>query len=299
MEALERRLASAEASATGVSVVGTNNSSLVGAPTTGSGGGGNSGVGNNSHLHHHRSHHSGRSRSATTSEAEEDEEDEEEEEEDVGMDSTEENDLDLKPLRPPRTKHGGGGHNRPKVSAGDSVSVVVEGGGGKEEVKEIDGTVSDPLYEEDIIEGFSFAAFKSYEDLEVRHEKIKWRNGGNNNEGLTSETNPSARPSVRRHSSPPAARGIKCQREARNREGEEDRIRRFLLLSLPLFSRKCIFSLALNLPTLCLPSLVRSCPTLLQTRPRRDYRPLLPFSSPPLQLATRKKECVVVEARGP
>ena len=103
MEALERRLASAEASATGVSVVGTNNSSLVGAPTTGSGGGGNGGGGNNSHLHHHRSHHSGRSRSATTSEAEEDEEDEEEEEEDVGMDSTEENDLDLKPLRPPRT----------------------------------------------------------------------------------------------------------------------------------------------------------------------------------------------------
>ena len=34
--------------------------------------------------------------------------------------------------------------------------------------KKVKETLKEPLYEEDIIEGFSFAAFKTYEDLEVR-----------------------------------------------------------------------------------------------------------------------------------
>ena len=35
--------------------------------------------------------------------------------------------------------------------------------------KKVKETLKEPLYEEDIIEGFSFAAFKTYEDLEVSH----------------------------------------------------------------------------------------------------------------------------------
>ena len=60
--------------------------------------------------------------------------------------------LKLKPPRPPRPK---------KV---------------KEKVKEkldlletkVQETLKDPLYEEDIVEGFSFCSFNTYEDLEVR-----------------------------------------------------------------------------------------------------------------------------------
>lgn len=118
----------------------------------------------NNHNSHHRllggtgsggggSNH--RSRSATTSEAED-------EDEDRGMDSTEECDLDLKPLRPPRAKK-----KEQRQQQQD---------GGKE-VREIDGTLSEPLYEEDIIEGFSFAAFKTYEDLEVRRKTLWGRRG--------------------------------------------------------------------------------------------------------------------------
>ena len=33
--------------------------------------------------------------------------------------------------------------------------------------KKVRETLKDPLYEEDIIEGFSFAAFENYDDLEV------------------------------------------------------------------------------------------------------------------------------------
>ncbi len=74
---------------------------------------------------------------ATTSEGENEEVDEEDDGND--LDSTEENDVDLKPLRPPR----------------------------KHKVKEIEAPLKEPLYEEDIVEGFSFAAFKTYEDLQV------------------------------------------------------------------------------------------------------------------------------------
>ena len=38
--------------------------------------------------------------------------------------------------------------------------------------KKVKETLKEPLYEEDIIEGFSFAAFKTYDDLEVRIYQI-------------------------------------------------------------------------------------------------------------------------------
>ena len=34
--------------------------------------------------------------------------------------------------------------------------------------KKVKETLKDPLYEEDIVEGFSFCSFNTYEDLEVR-----------------------------------------------------------------------------------------------------------------------------------
>lgn len=80
-----------------------------------------------------------------------------EEEDDVGLDSTEENDLDLKPLRPPRKKD----PSVPVATVPTSHNVKVE----------IDEDLKEALYEEDIVEGFSFASFKTYEDLEVRKKK--------------------------------------------------------------------------------------------------------------------------------
>ena len=59
---------------------------------------------------------------------------------DTGEDEDQEGLIKLKPPRPPRKK-----------------------------VKE---TLKDPLYEEDIIEGFSFAAFETYDDLEVGQNLI-------------------------------------------------------------------------------------------------------------------------------
>ena len=59
---------------------------------------------------------------------------------DTGEDEDGEGLIKLKPPRPPRKK-----------------------------VKE---TRDSPLYEEDIVEGFSFAAFETYDDLEVRHSLI-------------------------------------------------------------------------------------------------------------------------------
>ena len=36
--------------------------------------------------------------------------------------------------------------------------------------KKVRETLKEPLYEEDIIEGFSFVSFKTYDDLEVRKD---------------------------------------------------------------------------------------------------------------------------------
>ena len=35
--------------------------------------------------------------------------------------------------------------------------------------KKVKETLKDPLYEEDIVEGFSFCSFNTFEDLEVRN----------------------------------------------------------------------------------------------------------------------------------
>ena len=70
------------------------------------------------------------------------------------LDSAEEDTdlLKLKPQRPPRPK---------KV---------------KKEIEEIEERLQDPLYEEDIVEGFSFCSFVTYEDLDVSFsEKAKFR----------------------------------------------------------------------------------------------------------------------------
>lgn len=61
------------------------------------------------------------------------------------LDSAEEEDTDLLKLKPPRPP-------RPK------------------KIKE---TLKEPLYEEDIIEGFSFCSFKTYEDLDVRADAFR------------------------------------------------------------------------------------------------------------------------------
>ena len=71
-----------------------------------------------------------------------------------GLDSEVEDDTDLlklKPPRPPRPK-------KVKVKEEDSQEPV--------------RPLTDPLYEEEIIEGFSFCSFNTYEDLEVRHQNI-------------------------------------------------------------------------------------------------------------------------------
>ena len=68
-----------------------------------------------------------------------------------GLDSEVEDDTDLLKLKPPRPP-------RPK-----KVKV-------KEEDQEPVRPLADPLYEEEIIEGFSFCSFNTYEDLEVRHQ---------------------------------------------------------------------------------------------------------------------------------
>ena len=39
----------------------------------------------------------------------------------------------------------------------------------KPQITEDKETVSEPLYEEDIIDGFSICSFKDYDDLEVGH----------------------------------------------------------------------------------------------------------------------------------
>ena len=68
-----------------------------------------------------------------------------------GLDSEVEDDTDLLKLKPPRPP-------RPK-----KVKVKEE-----EEVQEPVRPLSDPLYEEEFVEGFSFCSFNTYEDLEVR-----------------------------------------------------------------------------------------------------------------------------------
>ena len=68
-----------------------------------------------------------------------------------GLDSEIEDDTDLLKLKPPRPP-------RPK-----KVKV-------KEEDIQEPVRLTDPLYEEEIIEGFSFCSFDTYEDLEVRHQ---------------------------------------------------------------------------------------------------------------------------------
>ena len=67
-----------------------------------------------------------------------------------GLDSEIEDDTDLLKLKPPRPP-------RPK-------KVKVK----EEDIPEPVRPLTDPLYEEEIIEGFSFCSFNTYEDLEVR-----------------------------------------------------------------------------------------------------------------------------------
>ena len=67
-----------------------------------------------------------------------------------GLDSEIEDDTDLLKLKPPRPP-------RPK-------KVKVK----EEDIQEPARPLTDPLYEEEIIEGFSFCSFNTYEDLEVR-----------------------------------------------------------------------------------------------------------------------------------
>ncbi len=73
--------------------------------------------------------------------------DEEDDDDVAGRDSVEE---DVKPLLAPPLPNG-------KKDQGP--------------VKEMMDSLSQPLYEEEIIEGFSFASFKTYDDLEVS-EKV-------------------------------------------------------------------------------------------------------------------------------
>lgn len=83
---------------------------------------------------------------------------EEDDDEDNGLDdSTEE--TDLKPLKPPKSASKKSTKMELVVPI---VPVNIDG------VEEVQNTVAEPLYEEDLIDGFSFAAFKTYEDLEVQ-----------------------------------------------------------------------------------------------------------------------------------
>ncbi|XP_059090411.1 autism susceptibility gene 2 protein-like isoform X2 [Tigriopus californicus] len=91
---------------------------------------------------------------------------EEDEDEDNGLDdSTEE--TDLKPLKPPKSASKKSTKMELVVPI---VPVNIDG------VEEVQNTVADPLYEEDLIDGFSFAAFKTYEDLE---RMAKWSESHN------------------------------------------------------------------------------------------------------------------------
>ena len=58
------------------------------------------------------------------------------------------------------------------TAAGDCLPSTEEKKEKKPEIEEDEETVGEPLYEEDIIDGFSICSFKDYEDLEVGTPKI-------------------------------------------------------------------------------------------------------------------------------